>query len=215
MQRELVQLICRMDAGSLETQLALQCAPLIVGLRLSNLILISNNHLPRIQTLLKRSGISSFVLYTCRNKSVVFLYHIRELEEYLAEDRVRDFLDGYGYPVGNMKNILLMFRCRYCAYRREEGTFPHEIGVLLGYPLEDVIGFIVNRGQNPLYTGYWKVYKDAGAKKMLFRMFELARETLVVLVGNGVGIQEIMDAFCGNMWNCIQKKKTIYEQEKK
>lgn len=204
MQRELVQLICRMDAGRLETQLALQCAPLIVGLRLSNLILISNNHLPRIQTLLKRSGISSFILYTCRDKSVVFLYHIRELEAYLAEDRVRDFLNDYGYPVGNMKSILSRFRSRYRAYRREEGAFPHEIGVLLGYPLEDVIGFIVNRGQNPLYTGYWKVYKDTGVKKMLFRMFELARETLVVLVGNGVEMQEIMDAFCGNMWNCIQ-----------
>jgi len=26
--------------------------------------------------------------------------------------------------------------------------FPHEIGVFLGYPLEDVMGFISNKGHN-------------------------------------------------------------------
>ena len=36
----------------------------------------------------------------------------------------------------------------------EKGAFPHEIGLLLGYPVEDVLGFIRHQGKNYLYTGY-------------------------------------------------------------
>ncbi len=32
----------------------------------------------------------------------------------------------------------------------EEATYPHEIGIFLGYPLEDVLGFI--------QLVFWKVY---------------------------------------------------------
>ncbi len=44
-----------------------------------------------------------------------------------------------------------------------EEDFPHEIGVFLGYPLADVIGFIQNRGKNFTACGYWKVYTDPTA----------------------------------------------------
>ena len=41
---------------------------------------------------------------------------------------------------------------------REQGGFPHEIGLFLGYPLGDVAGFIRNRGKNCKCSGCWKVY---------------------------------------------------------
>ena len=37
-------------------------------------------------------------------------------------------------------------------------SFPHEIGLFLGYPFDDVMGFIENRGENFLCSGCWKVY---------------------------------------------------------
>ena len=43
---------------------------------------------------------------------------------------------------------------RYACYMEEKGAFPHEIGLLLGYPVEDVLGFIRHQGKNYLYTGY-------------------------------------------------------------
>ena len=35
-----------------------------------------------------------------------------------------------------------------------EHDFPHEIGIFLGYPLEDVVGFIENQGKNYTCSGY-------------------------------------------------------------
>lgn len=36
--------------------------------------------------------------------------------------------------------------------------FPHEVGLFLGYPLEDVIGFEAYGASNFKYSGLWKVY---------------------------------------------------------
>ena len=44
--------------------------------------------------------------------------------------------------------------------------------LLFRLPLEDVKGFINNRGRNFLYTGYWKVYSDLQQKVDLFGCFE-------------------------------------------
>ena len=61
-----------------------------------------------------------------------------------------------------MNALLEQFGERICL--RE--AFPHEIGVLLGYPLADVIGFIRNSGRNCRGQGCWKSYSDpSGAKR--------------------------------------------------
>ncbi len=53
------------------------------------------------------------------------------------------------------------------------GAFPHEIGLFLGYPSEDVLGFIRNRAGNSKMTGAWKVYGD---KEKAERIFEKYRK---------------------------------------
>ena len=52
-----------------------------------------------------------------------------------------------------------------------EMKFPHEIGVFLGYPLQDVKGFIENNGRNSKYTGLWKVYGDKAASIRMFKKY--------------------------------------------
>ena len=41
--------------------------------------------------------------------------------------------------------------------------FPHEIGLFLSYPPEDVQGFIDNRAHNYKRICAWKVYGDEGS----------------------------------------------------
>jgi len=53
--------------------------------------------------------------------------------------------------------------------------FPHEIGILLGYPLDDVLGFMKHRGKNAYFDGYWKVYSHPRAAAALFRCFERSK----------------------------------------
>ena len=52
------------------------------------------------------------------------------------------------------------------------GGFPHEIGLFLGYPIDDVISFIENKGKNFKCCGCWKVYHDEDNAKKTFEKYK-------------------------------------------
>ena len=55
---------------------------------------------------------------------------------------------------------------------REGEEFPHEIGLFLGYPPEDVAGFMTHRGKNCKCVGCWKVYGDEYAARRRFAAYQ-------------------------------------------
>ena len=54
---------------------------------------------------------------------------------------------------------------------RSESEFPHEIGLFLGYPPEDVKGFIDNNAENCKCVGAWKVYGNPEEAEKVFERF--------------------------------------------
>ncbi len=192
-----MEIVQRMDSRKIGNQLVLQCAPLIVGLKMSNLFIIQNEHISKMYRLLKESRISYYVFLVTEKMSTLFLYDREKLENFLSKKQTRLFFQEEGYLDFDLQKVLFRFRCQYRLYWSGKRDFPHELGLLLGYPIEDVNGFILNKGKKSLYTGYWKVYDDVQGKKELFRMYELAKETLIQLVFNGISIAEIIDTYNG------------------
>lgn len=192
-----MEIVQRMDSRKIGNQLVLQCAPLIVGLKMSNLFIIQNEHISKMYRLLKESRISYYVFLVTEKMSTLFLYDREKLENFLSKKQIRLFFREEGYLDFDLQKVLFRFRCQYRLYWSGKRDFPHELGLLLGYPIEDVNGFILNKGKKSLYTGYWKVYDDVQGKKELFRMYELAKETLIQLVFNGISIAEIIDTYNG------------------
>lgn len=56
--------------------------------------------------------------------------------------------------------------------------FPHELGILLGYPPEDVEGFRRELGRNCKLNGYWKVYGNEKKAQARFDQFTRCRKAL-------------------------------------
>ncbi len=54
----------------------------------------------------------------------------------------------------------------------EDSEFPHEIGLFLGYPPEDVSGFIENRACGCKCVGCWKVYGDREKAEKTFLRYK-------------------------------------------
>ena len=77
---------------------------------------------------------------------------------------------------------------------QEQQDFPHEIGLFLGYPIEDVRGFIEQGGKDCKLSGYWKVYGDVQAARRLFRQFDRCRDTARGYVERGMTILELFAA---------------------
>ncbi len=128
-------------------------------------------------------GISICLLRRTDAAALIYVYRRSALEDTLCDPEIQSFLDHYGYDVCNccqgctsdqcrIENCLKHLETRLCSGESgAETEFPHEIGIFLGYPLEDVTGFISNKGHNCKYTGTWKVYGDASSAKKTFSKF--------------------------------------------
>ena len=107
-----------------------------------------------INNCLLRKGVCVIPLRWKDGKALIYLYRPAMLEKDLRDPVAAGILRDAGYPDGsNARRISRLIR------RLEESdSFPHEIGLFLGYPAVDVRGFI-RRGKCR-YTGLWKVYES-------------------------------------------------------
>ena len=68
------------------------------------------------------------------------------------------------------------------------------MGLLLGYPIADVVGYIRNKGKNSLLCGYWKVYDDAEEAKRVFDIYNQVRKFIVEEIMVGKEFCQIVNA---------------------
>lgn len=115
-----------------------------------------------------RLGVDFFEIKKNRNSILVLFYEKEKLHEKLEANR--KYLQKFGYEKNNTcLEDLNQLKERFGEY------CPHEIGIFLGIPMEDVQGFIQNRGENYMFNGYWKVYHNPDQAARLFEVFDLAR----------------------------------------
>ena len=153
-----------------------QCAPVLKGVKISNLITMKPGGWRKIRAYLKKSRIICIPLYADAEKEVLFLYCYEQLERHLKNREVREFLRSCGYESFEVASVLVRLRRRYRLYAGISKEFPHELGVLLGYPVGDVQGFIDNRGENSLTSRYWKVYQNPKEAEKIFDLYDRVKE---------------------------------------
>ena len=136
-----------MDREDLQTQLALQCAPLLMGIKMSNLLIVPNRNVLDVYELFKDTCISVELIYMSEQKTMFLLYRREELDIYLESATTKEVMELFRIPGMTPVEIRRELIHRYEKYAEGNGMFPHEMGVLLGYPTEDVLGFIENQGK--------------------------------------------------------------------
>lgn len=100
----------------------------------------------------------------------VLFYDEQALTQLLMAPKIQQFLHDEGYEhTTRLTDILTTLR------QHSQECCPHEVGIFLGYPLEDVLGFIQNDGKNCLTCGYWKVYEDPERKQAMFKAYDNSR----------------------------------------
>ncbi len=177
--------------GRLGFQVAVQCAPVLKGVKVSNLMTVKPGQWQQIRQQLRKSRIICILLYADARREVLFLYRYEQLETLLKQKKVRRFLMGYGYTFFDVAEVLKRLRRRYQLYAGGGMEFPHELGVLLEYPVEDVEGFIRNRGENSLAARYWKVYHDPQQAERKFRIYDAAKEQALTEIVSGSALDEV------------------------
>lgn len=180
---------------SIKGNIALQCSLVLSGIKPSNLLIYSNECSGCISEELKNTGLEHTKLYEGEKESVSIIYNRFSIENLINDTGNIDFIKKYGYIDTDIDNILVRLSDRYTSFRNRKSEFPHEIGLLLGYPIEDVVGFIENNGQNFIYSGYWKVYKNAEEKIKMFAMYKEIKRYFIKQIANGKKLYQISSEF--------------------
>lgn len=198
MSQEVFCVLKELNFHNIATQLALQCSPVIAGVKISNLLCIKSNCEKELTDIMKDSGLMIYKLCTGNKGTTYLIYRKSELENYILNEKAKDFLNNEGYKDFTLDKVLKRFKKRYAAYMALHENFPHEMGILLGYPIEDVKGFIDNKGKDYLYSGYWKVYQNVNEKKEIFEKYDRATEVVINMVSRGMDMSLIYKrAFAG------------------
>lgn len=186
---------------TVEEMLALHCAPALAGIKPSNLFTLhfsegrpESREMEAASAALSRHGVSVETLCECGRYALIFVYREKMLEAAVTQES-EAFLESYGYERGSSaadKIKRLKSRFAKC------GEFPHEIGIFLGYPLEDVQGFIKSGGKDCKACGVWKVYGDEKRAESIFARYRKCTEYFCGKIESGWRIAQLMEqaAFC-------------------
>lgn len=138
------------------------CAPTLANVKIGNLFTLHTGDsgdlrrwLLEKSRILRGKGVHIRLLKLEGRRCLVYVYRKKQLEKVLSTPEVQRFLREFQYEKFGLGEALASL-----SKHLDQQEFPHEIGVFLGYPLEDIQGFITHRGKNFQHTGCWKVYHN-------------------------------------------------------
>ena len=183
-----------------ETVMIEQCAPVLAGLKPAGLFRYETRDCADLahrvhswNEQLNRKGLRVRVMKGCvrTHRFLIYVYREAQLSAVLADRAVQEFLrqEGYQLPAEQEQTgaLLNQLSRRLCC----QAEFPHEIGVFLGYPLPDVVGFIENRGQNFTCCGCWKSYGEPAAARRRFDQLSKCTAVYLRLFHSGTPITRL------------------------
>lgn len=176
---EIVNKLATDGENSVELRLIIQNAAVLKGKRISGMLFLNDKELARISMKLHNTNISLIILCTCKKRHLVMVYRAKELEEHLRGKEVSDYLREFGYRRDDFVSNLIRLHQRMNGFYNKMKEFPHEVGVFLGYPICDIKGFLENKGERYLHSGYWKIYGNLEETRKKFLSYDEARETAI------------------------------------
>ncbi len=168
-------------------------SPTLAGIKTGNIFnckfdlkekLIAYIH--HINKCLVPKGICVILLRLRTHSALIYMYRPAKLKQDLDTAEAQELLKAAGYKNTKVSGCLTELIGRLAC----EGNFPHEIGLFLGYPPEDVRGFIEGR-KDYKCIGCWKVYGDECRAKETFARFRRCREIYRRQYENGRSIDSL------------------------
>ena len=169
------------------------CSPTLAGIKAGSLFVCPFADGAALQRWLRSfnrrlggKGLRVLSLRYRGGKALIYVYRPRMLERDLLDHDAERILSERGFlpgPVG--RRLAQLIRRLACS-----GEFPHEIGLFLGYPPEDVSGFICGDRECKC-TGCWKVYGDVESARLQFSAFKRCTEQYCFRFAHGCTLEEL------------------------
>lgn len=149
-----------------EAMLVSLCAPTLAGLKSGSIFSVGKQN-PEMTAQKVRKWDEKLSAYGVRLQilkegkgnapTIIYVYRPEAVRKEISGSLSQAILQDCGYPCkscANLDDCLQELSSRLMTSK----SFPHEIGLYIGYPPEDVRSFIENEGRNFEASGLWKVY---------------------------------------------------------
>lgn len=177
-----------------EELLVKHCSPTLAGMKTGSMFTCSCSNkdllydgLRKWNVLLRYKGLRLIPLRFQNQRALVYVYRPSRLSEDLKNQLAARILEERGYDADFPEGCVVHLMKRL--HQSEE--FPHEVGLFLGYPPEDVCGFIENKACGCKCVGCWKVYGNETEAKKLFAKYEKCTKVYCAQYANGKPIERL------------------------
>jgi hypothetical protein len=177
-----------------EELLVRHAAPTLAGLKAGNLISCRTSdglHLmQQIQSwnqILNGKGVVITILSVRDNLYLLYVHRPNLVTKHLQQQESLRILCPLGYADCPVQEAILHLQERLA----QQSDFPHEIGLFLGYPIQDVEAFIQQNGCNGLYDGCWKVYTDLAQAQQTFARYKKCTRLYLEQYRKGKKLEEL------------------------
>lgn len=133
-------------------------------------------------------NLKSICLREEKNASIILVYNENILKEHILKKENIEFLNKLGYKNEDSINEYV----KQLKERYQEFNCPHELGIFLGIPIDDVKDFMECSSKRCLGCGYWKVYSNYEEAKRVFKNYDEIREKTMKNIMNGTPIDKII-----------------------
>lgn len=146
-----------------EDMIIKHCSPTLAGIKTGNLFSTRytskrdiTDFVRRFNNVMRSKGVRALPLKFNKDRALIYVFRPSLLATDLSDEYTFSLLRNQGYCSDSVSGCIARLRQRVsnCS------EFPHEIGLFLGYPPEDVNGFIIHKGNCCKLTGCWKVYAN-------------------------------------------------------
>jgi hypothetical protein len=185
------------ECSGLAEWLALELAPTIRGNKPSTVLSFSNTkYMPLLNMwnkyglrILQDSVIRFFHLRVTPTSVTVLFYRADMLKKCMEDMYHKEFLQRFGYPVdAGIDKCLALLRQRF------QHSCPHEVGLLLGIPLKDVLGFMGLSHLPLTCRGLWQIYGDPESSLSTIQCFTEDRRCVAEQLERGLEPRQLL---CG------------------
>lgn len=170
------------------------CSPTLAGMKTGSMVACNyaakeemRDAVRRYNKRLATKGLRVLPLCYKGHRALIYIYRPSRLKKDLSAAGAACILSSLGYPENDPERCIV----RLVRRMNNSDEFPHEIGLFLGYPPEDVSGFIENRAEGFKCVGSWKVYGDEVLARKTFARYKKCTDAYCAQYAKGKSIERL------------------------
>lgn len=170
------------------------CSPTLAGIKSGSMFSVKvtndtdiNEEVRELNKILRGKGLRVIPLKITCKYALIYLYRPAHLKKDLNNPKALSILKKREYEPGDPESCIVQL----VKHLKNDETFPHEIGLFLGYPPSDVECFMKHPCKGVKCCGCWKAYSEPEKAQKAFEGFRRCTQVYHEMNKNGKSLAQL------------------------